>query len=403
MTQESLGLERAGTTGEDARAPAPTPQPVKARGLEGVIALESTICFIDGQNGELVYGGYDINDLGRNATFEEVSYLLWHGRLPNQRELDELNARLRAERNLPAPILDLLASLPADANPTAVLRTGVSALGLYDAEAEDASTDANYRKSVRLTARVPTLLAAYDRLRKGKEPVEPLGRGSLAYDFLYMLNGEEPGEAAERTFDAAMVLHAEHGLNASTFAGRVIASTLSDIYSAVTGAIGALKGPLHGGANMGVMKMLLEIDRSGKDPEDYVREKLANKERIMGFGHRVYKVLDPRAGILRDMLQDLSRERDSGKWYEISVRIMDTLVAEKGLYPNVDYFSASVYYMLGIDIDLYTPIFAMSRTPGWTAHLLEQWKENRLIRPRAEYVGPRGLRVVPIQDRGENP
>ncbi len=269
----------------------------------------------------------------------------------------------------------------------------------HDPEAEDMSPEANYRKAIRITARIPTLIAAFDRARKGLEIVRPTKTNSTAYDFLYMLNGKEPGEAAVRTFDAALVLHAEHGLNASTFAARVIASTLSDIYSAVTGALGALKGPLHGGANVNVMKMLLEIDRTGADPAEYVRERLARKERIMGFGHRVYKVLDPRAAILREMLLDLSEETGNRKWYEISTAIKNTVEQEKGLYPNVDYFSASVYYMLGIDIDLYTPIFGMSRIAGWTAHVLEQWKDNRLIRPRAEYVGPRTLKVVPIEAR----
>ena len=376
-----------------------TPQVIKVRGLEGVVALDSTLSFIDGGAGTLIYNGYSIEDLGANATFEEVAYLLWKGRLPNRQELDDLHAQLQAARPLPAPVLELLERTPRDANPTAVLRTAVSALALSDPEAEDSSAEANYRKAVRVTAQLPTIVAAFDRLRKGEAAIAPKQAGSLASDFLYMLNGEAPGEAAERTFDTCLVLHAEHGLNASTFAGRVIASTLSDLYSAVTGAIGALKGPLHGGANIAVMQMLLDLDQSGQDPAAYVRRKLAEKERIMGFGHRVYKVIDPRAVILREMVEDLSEERDARKWYDYSVRIMETMEQEKGLYPNVDFFSASVYYMLGIETDLYTPIFAMSRATGWTAHLLEQWKENRLIRPRAEYVGPRGLSVTPIEDR----
>ncbi len=377
----------------------PAVQAQKVRGLEGVIALESEICFIDGQKGELVYRGYDIEDLGANVGFEEVLYLLWNGKLPDRNELEALNRQLRSEREVPQPVLNSLKHVPANADATAVLRTAVSSLAFHDPEAEDMSPEANYRKAIRITARIPTLIAAFDRARKGLEIVRPTKTNSTAYDFLYMLNGKEPGEAAVRTFDAALVLHAEHGLNASTFAARVIASTLSDIYSAVTGALGALKGPLHGGANVNVMKMLLEIDRAGADPAEYVRERLARKERIMGFGHRVYKVLDPRAAILREMLLDLSEETGNRKWYEISTAIKNTVEQEKGLYPNVDYFSASVYYMLGIDIDLYTPIFGMSRIAGWTAHVLEQWKDNRLIRPRAEYVGPRNLKVVPIEAR----
>lgn len=372
---------------------------VKSRGLEGVVALDTDVSFIDGQQGGLIYRGYDIRDLATNATFEEVAYLLWNGELPNQAQLDELNEQLQAERDLPPEIIDLLRQTPEDANPMAALRTAVSGLALFDREADDMSHEANYRKSLRLQARVPTIIAAFDRLRKGKEPVAPRKEKSLAFEFLYMLNGEEPGAAAERTFDVCLVLHAEHGLNASTFTGRVIGSTLSDVYSAITGAIGALKGPLHGGANQEVMKMLLELDKSGRDPAAYVEEKLAKKERVMGFGHRVYKTVDPRAVILREMVEDLSNETDSRKWFELGSVIMRTMEAEKKLYPNVDFFSASVYYMLGIDIDLYTPIFALSRTSGWTAHLLEQWEDNRLIRPRAEYVGPRGKSVQSIAQR----
>lgn len=372
---------------------------VKARGLEGVVALDTELSFIDGQVGELVYAGYDIRDLARQTSFEEVAFLLWNGRLPNRRELADLEGRLRSERTLAPMVLDVLAATPEDANPMAALRTATSALAHFDGEAEDASRDANLRKAIRLTARIPSIIASFDRLRKGKTVIPPKGEGSTAFDFLYMLNGEEPGEAAEKTFDVCLVLHAEHGLNASTFAARVIGATLSDMYSAVTGAIGALKGPLHGGANIEVMKTLLQLDASGKSPRDFVLDKLQRKERIMGFGHRVYKTLDPRAAILREMVEDLSEESGNRKLYDMSMEIMETMEKEKGLYPNVDFFSASVYNMLGIDTDLYTPIFAMSRITGWTAHLLEQWKDNRLIRPRAEYVGPKGLRIVPIERR----
>ncbi len=367
----------------------------KARGLEGVVALDSELCFIDGKEGALVYRGYSIENLGATASFEETAYLLWNGRLPYQEELDDLKAMLGKERVLPDAIIDLLRRLPISSSPMVVLRTMVSALALFDPESEDKSAEANYRKAVRITARIPSIIAAFDRIRKGKPVMAPLQKGSVAGDFLYMLNGEEPGAAAERTLDAALVLHAEHGLNASTFAGRVIASTLSDIYSAVTGAIGALKGPLHGGANMEVMKMLLEMDGSGIETADYVRRKLAANERIMGFGHRVYKVLDPRASILYQMLERLSAEKGETRWLEMSRQIMGLMEQEKKLYPNVDFFSAAVYYLMGIDIDLYTPIFAMSRASGWTAHLLEQWKDNKLIRPSARYVGPRGLYKEP--------
>ena len=375
-------------------------KPIKARGLEGVIALESQLSFIDGQKGELIYRGYDIFDLAEKASYEEVAHLLWKGHLPNRSELGSLKRELTAERTLAPGVQKVLQNMSSEANPMAALRTGVSALSLFDEEAEDNSREANVRKSMRILSQMPTIVAAFDRLRKDQEPIEPLTDGSIARNFLYMLNGEEPGEAAERTFDVCLVLHADHGLNASTFTGRVIGSTLSDIYSAVTGAIGALKGPLHGGANIEVMKMLLEIDESGQDPAEYVQERLQKKERVMGFGHRVYKTMDPRAKILEDMVEELSEEQNARKWFDYSEAIKETMEKEKGLYANVDFFSASVYYMLGIDIDLFTPIFAMSRGAGWTAHLLEQWEDNRLIRPRAEYVGEKGLSVPPLEERG---
>lgn len=393
MASESGDAPAEGKKGEQ------SPQVVRARGLEGVVALDSELSYIDGQKGLLIYRGYDIDDLARNASFEEVSHLLWKENLPNRQELDNLNRQLQSERVLPEAVMQVLRTAPAGAEPMGVLRTAVSALAMFDDEADDGSAEANYRKSVRLTARIPTIIAAFDRIRKGQEPVDPLDRGSTSFNFLYMLNGEEPGEAAERTFDACLVLHAEHGLNASTFTARVIGSTLSDMYSSITGAIGALKGPLHGGANIKVMEMLLDINREGISAGEYVMRKLEARERIMGFGHRVYKTIDPRATILREMVEEVSEERGSRQWYDMSVEIMDTVEREKGLYPNVDFFSASVYYMLGIGIDLYTPIFAMSRIAGWTAHLLEQWSENRLIRPRAEYVGPRDRQVIPLQAR----
>jgi citrate synthase len=374
--------------------------PVKARGLEGVVALDTELSYINGQEGELLYRGYDIKDLAKNASFEEVAYLLWNGELPTQSQLDELNAQLRAERAVPDAVIEHLRHhTPKDANPMSALRTATSMLADFDADTESQDADANYRNAIRLTAKMPTIVAAFDRIRQGKEPVAPKGEGSMAFDFLYMLNDEEPGEAAEAIMDAALVLHAEHGLNASTFTARVIGSTLSDMYSAVTGAIGALKGPLHGGANVKVMQTLQDIKASGKTPAVYVQEKLDAKEKIMGFGHRVYKTYDPRAIILRDMLEDLSDEKGDRYWYETSKTMMDQVQDAKGLYPNVNFFSASVYYLLGIAPDLFTPIFAISRITGWTAHLLEQWSENRLIRPRAEYVGPRDKTVAPIAER----
>ena len=373
--------------------------PIKAKGLEGVIALESELSSIDGDKGKLVYRGYDIYDLADHTTFEEVVYLLRHGELPNQDELDDFTAHLRSERALPGPVLDLLRQAPDDAHAMAVLRTAVSALGLYDAEADAMEEEANHRKADRILAQIPTIIAAFDRLRKGKDPVEPLDHGSMAHNFLYMLNGEEPGEAAENTFDVCLVLHADHGLNASTFTSRVIGSTLSDMYSAVSGAIGALKGKLHGGANQEVMRMLLDIDESGADPAEYVRERLAEGERVMGFGHRVYNTMDPRAAILRTMVKELSEEAGDMKWYEYTAKIHETMDSETGIAPNVDFFSGPTYYQLGLDPDLFTTIFALSRTAGWTAHLLEQWADNRLIRPRAQYVGAHDRTVVPIGER----
>ena len=372
----------------------------KSRGLEGVTALDTELSYIDGQKGELLYRGYEIDDLARNATFEEVAYLLWKGDLPTQAELDELNGQLREARPVHPDLLDHLRHhTPKDANPMAAMRTALSMLAAYDDEAEDMSAEANTRKAVRLTAKLPTLLAAFDRIRKGKDVVAPKKEGSTAHDFLYQLNGEAPGPEAEKIMDAALVLHAEHGLNASTFACRVIGATLSDMYSAVVGAMGALKGPLHGGANIEVMKTLLALEESGETAQEFVDRKLASKEKIMGIGHRVYKALDPRATILREMLSGLSEEKGDTRWLEMSDTIRSTVKERKGLEANVDFYSASVYYLLGIETDLYTPIFAMSRMTGWTAHLLEQWEDNRLIRPRAEYVGPRDKTVAPIAER----
>ena len=374
--------------------------PTKSRGLEGVTALDTELSFIDGQKGELLYRGYAIEDLAQNATFEETCYLLWNGELPTQAQLDELTEQMRAARAVHPDLIDHLRHhTPADTVPMAAMRTALSMLAAYDEDAEDMSPEATRRTAVRLTAKLPTLVAAFDRIRKGKEVVPPTGEGSTAYDFLTMLNGEAPGPAAEEIMDAALVLHAEHGLNASTFTARVIGATLSDMYSAVTGAMGALKGPLHGGANIKVMEMLLDIDAQGADATAYVQGMLDRKEKVMGIGHRVYRALDPRATILRDLLGGLSEEKGEAKWMEMSDAIRSYVLDQKGLNANVDFYSASVYYLLGIETDLYTPIFAISRMSGWTAHLLEQWEDNRLIRPRAEYVGPRGKTVAPIGER----
>lgn len=367
----------------------PTNDTTESKGLEGVIALHTGICDIDGVKGELIYRGYDIDDLARHCTFEEVAWLLWQGELPSPSERDQLDRQMVGERPLPPMVRELMAMTPEDADPMAMLRTGISALALFDSEADDMSPEANYRKAVRLTAQMPILLAGFDRARNGLPEIQPRPDMSTAANFLYMLDGKAPGDRAVRTFDACLILHAEHGLNASTFTGRVIGATLSDMYSAISGAVGALKGPLHGGANLRVMEMLAEIDRSGADPKSWVRERLSRKERIMGFGHRVYKTLDPRAAILREMSEALADEAGNRKWFDMSLAIMDTVEKEKGLYPNVDFFSASVYGTLGIPMDLFTPVFAMARVTGWSAHLLEQWADNRLIRPRAAYDGPR--------------
>lgn len=369
-------------------------------GLEGVIAGNSALSFIDGKEGRLLYRGYDIHDLAEKSTFEETAYLLWYGRLPKRDELDDLSRRLAESRGISDNILNLLRSAPKDAHPMDVLRTAVSALGMEDPGAINEVNDqeANMRRAIRLTSATGTIVAAYDRIRKGKEPVEPRTDLNYAANFLYMLKGEEPDEVSARTFDIALILHVDHEFNASTFAARVTAGTTSDIYSAVTSAIGALKGPLHGGANQRVMEMLLEIGEVDR-VEEYIRQKLERKERIMGMGHRVYKTLDPRAIHLRRMSGDLGKRTGNTKWLEMSDKIRQIVETEKGINPNVDFYSASTYYTMGIDIDLFTPIFAMSRMVGWTAHVMEQYSDNRLIRPRSNYIGSMKEEYVPIDQR----
>jgi citrate synthase len=364
--------------------------PVTAKaGLEDIVATSSAICFIDGDQGVLSYCGYDIHDLAQHATFEEVCFLLWNRRLPNKAELGDLQSALAAGRPLPDLILRLLRSLPP-ANGMDVLRTLASALSLSDPDAEDMSPAANTRKAIRLTAQMASLVATYGRIQAGGSPISPDPALGHAANFLYMLTGERPNATAVRAFDIALTLHADHELNASTFAARVTAATLSDIHSAIVSGIGALKGPLHGGANADVMRLLLELGEtaSGDRIDAAIRAKLAKKEKIPGFGHRVYHTEDPRATHLRRMSKELGQRAGNLHWYEMSERIENLVKAEKKLNPNVDFYSASTYYMLGIPIDLFTPIFAVSRVSGWTAHVLEQYTNNRLIRPRADYTGP---------------
>ncbi len=370
-------------------------------GLEDVVATSSAICYLDGDRGVLAYCGYDIHDLAKEATFEEVCFLLWHRRLPSRAELGDLQSQLAAARALPEPVIRLMRSLPPVDGMDA-LRTITSASAHYDADLPDASPQAQYKKAVRLTAQVGSIVATWGRLQQGGGPLAPDPAMNHAANFLYLLTGERPNSTAIRALDVALILHADHELNASTFAGRVAAATLTDMYSAIVAAIGTLKGPLHGGANAEVMKMLLELGQtaSGERVDEVVRGKLARKEKIPGFGHRVYKTEDPRATHLRRMSQDLGKRSGNTAWFDMSQRIEALVKGEKKLNPNVDFYSASTYYALGIPIDLYTPVFAVSRMSGWTAHILEQYANNRLIRPRAEYTGPAyPQRFVPIEQR----
>ncbi|HTW45661.1 MAG TPA: citrate synthase [Acidobacteriaceae bacterium] len=373
---------------------------VASKGLEGIVATNSSICWIDGDAGVLAYRGIDIHDLASKSNFEETAYLLWHGKLPNKAELADFSAQLTAARKLPPQIIDLLKSFPKQSTPMEVLRTAVSALSFYDPNEKAVDHASNVRKAFDLTAQISMLVAAFDRIRKGKDVVAPDLSLSHAGNFLWMLNGVKPSETATRAFDVALILHADHELNASTFAARVIAATLSDIHSAITGAIGALKGPLHGGANEAVMRLLYAIDKEGADPVEYVRQMLAQKKKVSGFGHRVYHTEDPRATHLRKMSEDLSRASGTTKWFDMSRKIELFINSEKKLNANVDFYSASTYTTLGIDLDLFTPIFAVSRIAGWAAHVIEQLDDNRLIRPRAEYVGPvYPAKYIPLENR----
>jgi citrate synthase len=368
-----------------------------AKGLEGVVATTSSVSSII--ESVLTYRGYNIDDLADHASFEEVVYLLWNDKLPNKEELNEFKKELAEEATIPQEVIEQMKTYPVgDVHPMAALRSAISMLGLFDSEADEMSEEANYRKAIRLQAQLPTIVTAFSRIREGKEPVAPNKDLSFAANFLYMLTGETPDEIAETAFNKALVLHADHELNASTFTARVCVATLSDMYSGVTAAIGALKGPLHGGANERVMKMLTEIGELD-NVEPYIQNALDNKEKIMGFGHRVYKTGDPRAKHLKEMSKKLTALTGQSKYYEMSVKIDDMITSQKGLLPNVDFYSASCYHSLGIDHDLFTPIFAVSRVSGWIAHILEQYSNNRLIRPRADYTGKIKQTYVPLEQR----
>src|SRR5215813_419424 len=373
-----------------------------ATGLRGVVAAASSIGDVNGEKGELIYQGINIHDLATKSTFEEVVFLLWNGRLPKRAELDELKKNLSASYELPWQAIELIkgmcARAPKGTDPMDMLRTVISALSFFDEDAHDLSREASIRVATRLTARFPAIVAGIDRTRNGLEIVNPKPELDIATNFLYMLKGEMPDKFDAHVLDVALILQADHELNASTFTARVVAGTLATMYSAVTAALGALSGPLHGGANTAIMKILLEID-SVDNVEGYVREALSKKKKIMGFGHAVYKTEDPRATHLRRFSKEMGERKGNSKWYDITAKLEEIMKREKNLLPNVDAYSASTYYMMEIPLDLYTPIFAVSRISGWTAHILEQYADNKLIRPRAEYVGPRNVPYVPIDER----
>ncbi len=369
-----------------------------AAGLRGVVAAQSAIGDVDGEKGILIYQGYDIHDLANNSTFEEVVFLLWNGRLPKSDELKAFKNEIRSNYAVPSEVIALMKQFPKDAEPMDVLRTTVSSLDFYDREGHGTDREHAVQAAVKLTAQIGTLAAAWDRIRNDKDIVSPDANLSIAENFLYMLRGEraEPDEA--KMFDIALILHADHELNASTFTTRVVAGTLADMYGAVTAGIAALAGPLHGGANTNVMKMLIEIDDPAKI-DAWVDNALAEKRKIMGIGHAVYKTEDPRATWLRKFSKQMADKTGTAKWFEMSQRIEQIMLETKGMYPNVDFYSASTYYLMGIPLDLYTPIFAVSRISGWTGHILEQYSDNKLIRPRAEYIGKRNQKYVPIDER----
>jgi citrate synthase len=371
------------------------------QGLVNTIAAETSMSFIDGAAGVLEYAGIDIDSLARNSTFEETTFLLWNGRLPNSTELGEFEASLRAEYGLPPAILDMIRTMPTDASPMHALQSLVAALALFDAEADENTPEANVRKAIRLVAKTPALIASFDRHRKGLEVIEPDSSVPIAENFLWMLCGEKPTATMARALDVCLVLHADHGFNASAFTGLVVISTLSDLYSASAAAIGALRGPLHGGANEGVMRMLTEIGDLAM-VDTFIENKLKCKDKIMGFGHRVYKAYDPRATYLKTFAKGLAEDTGNLDLYDMSCRIEEIVVeavGDKGILPNVDFYSATTYYSLGLDLDLFTPMFALSRMSGWTGHCIEYLADNKLIRPGAAYVGPHEVEYVPIQNR----
>jgi citrate synthase len=403
VADSSAAAEKTGAPTASAN---PKPAVAKAGGgLEGVVAAKSEICFIDGNAGRLIYRGYDIADLVENTTFEEVAFLLWDGKLPNKTELASFRKQLGESAALPEHVLSILRALPKQTQPMDALRTAASALAATDPDLESNEPDANRRKSVRITAQFPTIVTAFHRLRNGEQPVAPDPGLGIAANFLYMMNGKRAHDTLTRVMDAALVLHAEHGMNASTFAARVTAATLADLHASVTAACAALKGPLHGGANQDVMELLLKCGDADK-AEQKVRGMLANKEKVPGFGHRVYRTFDPRAQFLRKMSKQLGEAAGNNKWYEMSERLIPILKdtpkstgEPMNLNPNVDFFSASAYYTMGIPLDLFTPIFGIARVTGWCAHVMEQHKNNRIIRPTDDYVGPFGKKVEPIEKR----
>ncbi len=383
-----------------------TASTTQAKGLEGVVVAETRLSKVDGVAGRLIYCGYDILDLARHASFEEVIHLLWTLRLPTRDELAALKQQLFQQMALPPELLRQLRSLPTDAHPMAALRTAVSLAGMYDPLAEDNSVEANRQKALTLTARMPTLIAAWSRIREGQEPVPPKAGLDLAENFLYMMRGENPDPTAAEAVDRYLILLADHGMNASTFTARVVTSTDGDMYSAVTAALGSLKGPKHGGANEAAMRMFFEIRDSGLSVQEWFRKEVKEGDRrIMGIGHRVYKAPDPRAEILREYAKALAQSSGNSQWFDIAFELeqqarADQYFIERNLFANVDYYSAIVLYTVGIPVDLFTPLFAMSRIAGWTAHIIEQWADNRLIRPKAQYVGETDLRWVPLDERG---
>jgi citrate synthase len=369
-----------------------------AAGLRGVVAAQSAIGDVNGEQGILIYQGYNIHDLAEHSTFEEVIYLLWNGRLPKQEELGQLNQQIRANYQVPSQVIDMMKTFPKNADPMDVLRTAVSSLDFYDPDGHGTDRDAAMDAAVKMTAQIGTIVAAWEQIRNGKQPVAPDSSLGIAENFLYMQRGERAEADEVRIFDVCLILHADHELNASTFTTRVVAGTLAGMYGAVTAGIAALAGPLHGGANTNVMKMLIEIDDPAKI-DSWLDQALAQKRKIMGIGHAVYKTEDPRATWLRRFSKQMGEKKGEMKWFEMSQRIEQLMQEKKGMFPNVDFYSASTYYLMGIPLDLYTPIFAVSRISGWTGHILEQYANNKLIRPRAEYIGKRDLKYTPIAER----